>query len=222
MSFTFAYHPQSYGQIEVINRSLRNLLRCLGKDQGSTWDSILPQAEFSYNDYANSNTSHSPFELVYGSHPRGVLELRDVKYLDRRSAQVEDFAEVIRDIHQQVKDRLEETLDKCKHTTDRKRRDLQFKVGDMVIIHLKKERLPKEKYTKLMMKKIGPSKIIQKCSRNAYKIDLPLDIGLSKNFNVLDIYPYKGLVTDLCDAGQYDSNREEMLQVLPKKPKLEV
>lgn len=52
------------------------------------------------------------------------------------------------------------------------------------MIHLKKERLPKEKYNKLMMKKIGPFKILKKCGNNTYQIDLPFDIGLSPIFKV--------------------------------------
>ena len=85
-SYSSTYHPQSDGQIEVINRSLGNLLRCLTKDHGVTWDSVLAQVEFSYNDSVNRSTSHSPFQIVYGTHPRGVMELRDINTLERKSA----------------------------------------------------------------------------------------------------------------------------------------
>ena len=35
------YHPQTDGQIEVVNRSLGNILRCLIGENGKTWESIL-------------------------------------------------------------------------------------------------------------------------------------------------------------------------------------
>jgi hypothetical protein len=74
-----AYHPQMDGKIEVVNRSLGDLLRSLVTEHHSQWDSILPQAEFTYNDLVNRSTGQSPFQIVYGMQPRGVSELMDLK-----------------------------------------------------------------------------------------------------------------------------------------------
>lgn len=67
------------GQIEVVNRTMGSLLRCLTKEYGQAWDQIIHQAEFAYNDNVNRSTGKSPFEVVYGLHPRGVLELREIE-----------------------------------------------------------------------------------------------------------------------------------------------
>jgi transposase InsO family protein len=43
LSFSSAYHPQTDGQTEVVNRSLGDLLRSLVIEHHSQWDNILPQ-----------------------------------------------------------------------------------------------------------------------------------------------------------------------------------
>jgi hypothetical protein len=61
LSFSSAYHPQTDGQTEVVNRSLGNLLRSLVTKHHGSWDNILPQAEFAYNDSVKRSTGKSPF-----------------------------------------------------------------------------------------------------------------------------------------------------------------
>lgn len=90
--------------------------------------------------------------------------------MDRRSAQGEDFALAMYDIHKQIRETLEKNVEKYKRKADLKRKDVQFKVGDLVLAHLRKEIFPKGKYTNLMMKKIGPCKGLHKYGSNAYEI----------------------------------------------------
>jgi hypothetical protein len=76
LSFSSAYHPQTDGKTEVVNKSLGNLLRSLVTGQGQQWDQIMAQAEFAFNNSVNKSTGKSPFEIVYGIQPRGIIELR--------------------------------------------------------------------------------------------------------------------------------------------------
>ena len=54
------------GQTRVVNRSLGNLLQCLGGEHLTTWDTILPKTEFAYNSLINKPTGLSPFDIVTG------------------------------------------------------------------------------------------------------------------------------------------------------------
>ena len=86
------------------------------------------------------------------------------------------------------------------------------------MVHLKKERIPKGKYTKLHMKKIDPFQIIKQCGPNAYKISFSIDICLSPIFNVSKIYAYKYYsFVDIGVVGSIDSLSIDVLQGLPKQ-----
>ncbi|KAL5844505.1 hypothetical protein ACOSQ3_010558 [Xanthoceras sorbifolium] len=72
LKYSSTCHPQTDGQTEVVNRSLGNLLRCFVGKYVKSWDSVLPQAEFAYNNSVNRST---PFEAVYGLKPQTVFDL---------------------------------------------------------------------------------------------------------------------------------------------------
>jgi hypothetical protein len=147
--------------------------------------------EFSYNDSPNRSTGQSPFQIMYGMHPRGISELRDLEKNEFKSVGVEDFATKMQELHNKIKERLHNSNQEYKHRANRHRRELQFEVGDLVLVHLIKERFPRGTYNKLKMKKIGPCKIIRKFEENSYEIELLDGVGISPIFNIVDMYPYR-------------------------------
>ena len=68
-----AFHPQTDGQTERMNSVLEQYLRMYVDYQQTDWASLLPLAEFSYNNSKHSATSLSPFFANYGFHPRMTL-----------------------------------------------------------------------------------------------------------------------------------------------------
>ena len=74
-----------------MNRSLENLLRCLGGNKPCNWEMVLIQAKFAYNNYVNRSTGKTPFEIVIGMHPRGILDLRDLASEEKRSVAGENL-----------------------------------------------------------------------------------------------------------------------------------
>jgi hypothetical protein len=203
LAFSSAYHPQIDGQTEVVNRILGDLLRSLVTKHNSSWDQILPQAEFAYNDSVNRSTGKSPFQILYGTQPRGVSELRESEQAETSSARAEEFAEAMKELHTQVKQRLQKSNQEYKRRADQRKRQLQFEVGDTVLAHLRKERFPRGTYNKLKMKKIGPCRVLRKFGENEYELELPEGIGISLIFNVSDLYPYH--------AGEAETGAKELM-----------
>jgi hypothetical protein len=165
LSFSSAYHPQTYGQTEVVNQSLGDLLRSLFTEHHSQWDQILAQAEFAYNDLVNISIGKSPFQVVYGMNLRGVSELRDMNQSEFRRSGAEDFTTEMQELHNQIKEQLKKSSNEYKRRYDQHRRKLEFEVGDQVLAHLRKERFPRGTYNKLKLKNIGPCKILRNLVR---------------------------------------------------------
>lgn len=64
-----AYHPETDGQTEVVNRCLEQYLRSYVHDNLKIWGKFLLWAEWHYNTAIHSTTGFSPFEIVYGQPP---------------------------------------------------------------------------------------------------------------------------------------------------------
>jgi hypothetical protein len=70
------------------------------------------------------------------------------------------------------------------------RKKVSFEPGDSVWIHLRKDRFPDMRKSKLMPRGDGPFRVLAKINDNAYKIDLPPSYGVSNSFNVADLSPF--------------------------------
>ena len=72
---TTAYHPQSNGQTERMNRVLEDMLRHYVNPRQSNWDTMLPVLEFAVNNSWQESIENTPFFLNYGRHPRSPAAL---------------------------------------------------------------------------------------------------------------------------------------------------
>ena len=81
---------------------------------------------------------------------------------------------------------------KYKFAGDKGRKKLIFEPGDLVWLHLRKDRFSELRKSKLMPRATGPFKVLEKINYNAYKLDLPTDFVVSTTFNIVDLKPYLG------------------------------
>lgn len=65
-----------------------------------------------------------------------------------------------------------------------------FEPGDLVWVHMRKESFPEKRKSKLAPRGDGPLKVLQRIGDNAYKLELPVDYGVSATFNVANITPH--------------------------------
>ena len=149
-----------------------------------SWDTHLSLIEFAYNNSYQSSIEMAPFEALYGRKCRTPVCWDEVG--ERRLIGPE-LVHITLDKIQIIRDRLKITRNRQKSYADKRRRDLQFKVGDRVFLKVSpwKGILRFLRRGKLRPRYIGPYEIIAIVGQVAYRLDLPLE--LSKVHNVFHV-----------------------------------
>jgi hypothetical protein len=190
--FSTTCHPQTDGQTEVVNMTLSTMLRVVLKKNIKMREECLPHVEFAYNRSLHSTTKMCPFEIVYGLLPHAPIDLMPLPSSEKLNFDAKQCAELMLKIHDTTKENIERRNAKCKISGDKGRKQLDFEPGDLVWLHLRKERFPDLRKSKLMPRADGPFKVLKKINENAYKLHLPVDFGVSPTFNIADLKPYLG------------------------------
>jgi len=161
------------------------------KPHAKAWDLLLPYAEFAYNRAPSKAIGLSPFKVVYKIDPISPLDLTPRPLDQKSSADVATGVEEIQKIHELVRDKIEKTNASYQAQANKHKEKVVFQTGDLVWIHLRKERFPSKRKNKLMPRADSPFKVLEKINDNAYKVDLPGDYGVSSTFNVADLSAYQ-------------------------------
>ena len=172
LNLSTAYHPQTDGQTERVNRVLEDLLRACIIDFGGSWEDHLPLVEFAYNNSFQSSIGMAPFEALYGrpcKSPSCWSETTDRLILG---------PDMIRETSEKVdliRKRMKTSQDRQKSYADKRRTDLEFSVGDLVFVKISplKNVVRFGKSGKLAPRFVGPFSILERIGRLAYRVDLP-------------------------------------------------
>ncbi|KAL1265179.1 hypothetical protein QQF64_003206 [Cirrhinus molitorella] len=70
---TTVYHPQMDSLVERFNQTMKQMLRRVAAEDWRDWDLVLPYVLF--REVPQASTGFTPFELLFGCHPRGLLDV---------------------------------------------------------------------------------------------------------------------------------------------------
>nr|CAD1839672.1 unnamed protein product [Ananas comosus var. bracteatus] len=131
-----------------------------------------------------------PIIVVYGRNPISPLDLSPLSTTHFFSSDADEQAKHIKQLHEQVRARIIKHNEKYQKAANKHRKPAAFKEGDLVWMHLRRERFPQERHGKLKPRADGPFKVLKRIGENAYKIELPGDYNVSATFNIADLSPY--------------------------------
>jgi hypothetical protein len=189
--FSKTCHPQTNGQTKVVNRTL-SMLHAILKKNLKLWEESLPHVEFAYNRTMHSTTKFYPFEIVYGFKSTAPIDLLPLPMQERVNFDASKRAEFIKKIHDQARANIEKMTKMYEQRANRGRKKILFEPGDLVWVHLRKNRFPEQRKSTLQPRTDGPFKVLRKINDNAYEIDLPSMYGVSVSFNISDLSPFFG------------------------------
>ncbi|UTT90027.1 hypothetical protein NDA17_007784 [Ustilago hordei] len=185
-SLSTAYHPQTDGQTERVNQVIEQYLRMYCNYEQNDWANLLDTAAFVYNNTVHNSIGVSPFFACYGWNPKAHpdipqrLEVND----PGRFEYLMDGKECCKYLQEQIREAQRRSVDQY----NRKHKDIEFKVGDMVYINRRnwKTRRPTPK---LDTRFAGPYPVQERVGRRAYRITLPANLRVHDVFHVSMLEP---------------------------------
>ncbi|UYV63498.1 hypothetical protein LAZ67_2004313 [Cordylochernes scorpioides] len=171
--FTTAYHPQTNGLTERLNKALANMIAMYVSVEQKDWDVILPYVTFAYNTAKQDTTGFTPFKLIHGREAETTV---DTLFPNPHEDLQEDYS-------QKIASRVEETRqlarletlkaqEKDKARYDSKHEAMDYNVGDLVWIFIPIRKVGLSE--KLMKRYFGPYRVTRKLSDVTFEVE-PVD-----------------------------------------------
>ena len=207
LKMSTAYHPQTDGQTERMNRTMQTMLRSYAEKR-EDWEQWLPFVAAAYNSTQQESTKRTPFELNFADE-RSIDPLKWAMEEGKQSGrgvsvEAERTLEEMRTIWKETRARLVLEQEKQRKYADQHRRDVKYEAGDSVYLSTRNLQTYRGK---LQDKWCGPYVVTEVMSSgSAVKLDLRGELGkVNPVFHVSKLRPYE--VSKLEWPGRLQPNR---------------
>src|SRR5258708_2465071 len=117
LHFTLGYHPEGDRQTECANQVLEQYLWGYMNYQQDDWVTLLPMAEFTYNNATNATTGVSPFFTNKGYHLEITLDPQAKTSL----AKAQTFVANLEHVQAELKENITQAQERYRKNADKHR-----------------------------------------------------------------------------------------------------
>nr|XP_055032771.1 uncharacterized protein LOC129421341 [Misgurnus anguillicaudatus] len=170
---TTVYHPQTDGLVERFNQTLKQMLRRVAAEDKRDWDKMLPYVLFGVREVPQASTGFTPFELLFGRQPRGLLDVAREAW-EQQPAVHRTMVEHVRDMRERidrvmpiVREHLAKAQQAQQRHYNRAAQPREFQRGDHVLV------LVPTAACKFLATWQGPYTITEKVGPVTYRVRQP-------------------------------------------------
>jgi hypothetical protein len=209
-----AFHPQTDGQTERQNQTLEQYLRIFTTASQDDWVSLLPIAQFAYNNSVHDSTKTTPFYAVYGKHP--ILTMPPVD--SRQEGEVPSAIDRVKRIHaarKSLTEHLKAAQEYQRRYHNKSHKPESFRQGDLVLLSTKHLHLRHQPSKKLSSKFVGPFRVQDAVGTQAYRLILPPNYRIHNVFHISLLERWKSRLgkEDNTQPPEVTSEGEEVWEV---------
>ncbi|KAI2649246.1 Retrovirus-related Pol polyprotein from transposon 17.6 [Labeo rohita] len=171
---TTVFHPQTDGLVERFNQTLKQMLKHVAAEDRKDWDLMLPYVLFGVREIPQASTGFTPFELLFGRQPRGLLDVAREAWEQQQPAPLRSTIEHVREMQEQierimplVREHLTKAQQSQQRIYNRAAQPREFQPGDRVMV------LVPTSACKFLATWQGPYTVIERVGPVTYRLRQP-------------------------------------------------
>ena len=208
LKLSTAYHPETDGQTERTNRTLKEYLRHYATYSQSNWVRGLPIAQLAMNNLISSATGTTPFFANHGRNPN----MMDSPLDSPNTAKAIEYNTQLEKVHYEIYEKLEEGFSRMETQANKTRKNgPQLQEGDKVWLHTKnlKTKRPSKKLDHV---KVGPFLIKRVRGPVNYELQLPEGSKVHPVFHI-SLLEKADAKIPLATTFEYEAQEDEEYEV---------